>query len=104
MNSTFQRKKSIDSHAASISAWCAVFDWPSIVAAFSVSRHGPDEQLGGAEQHGGALLPRPARPVLPRVRGGVDRLLHVVGVPLVDVGEDVLLVRAASRPASDRRS
>ena len=38
---TFQRQKSIDSHAASISAWCAVFDWPSMVAAFSVCRHGP---------------------------------------------------------------
>src|SRR3954468_409585 len=42
MNSTLKRKKSIASHAESISAWCAVFDWPSIVAAFSVSRHGPD--------------------------------------------------------------
>src|SRR5581483_1642598 len=42
MNSTLKRKKSIDSHAASISAWCAVFDWPIIVAALSVSRHGPE--------------------------------------------------------------
>ena len=41
MNSTLKRKKSIASQAESISAWCAVFDWPSIVAAFSVSRHGP---------------------------------------------------------------
>ena len=31
----------MSSHAASISAWCAVFDWPSIVAALSVCRHGP---------------------------------------------------------------
>ena len=92
MNSTLKRKKSIDSQAASISAWCAVFDWPSIVAAFSVSRHGPGEQLGGAQEDGGALLPRPARPVLPRGRGGVDRLLHVLGAALVDVGEHVLLV------------
>ncbi len=36
MNLTLKRQKSISSHAASISAWCAVFDWPSIVAAFSV--------------------------------------------------------------------
>ena len=50
------------------------------------------EQLGGAEEDGGAVLPRPARPVLPRRRGGVDRLLHVLGARLVDVGEDVLLV------------
>ncbi len=40
--STLKRQKSISSHAASISAWCAVFDWLSIVAAFRVERHGPD--------------------------------------------------------------
>ena len=32
------RQKSIVSHAASISAWNAVLDWPSIVAAFRVDR------------------------------------------------------------------
>jgi hypothetical protein len=42
MNSTLKRQKSVSSTAASISAWCAVFDWLSIVAAFSVVRHGPD--------------------------------------------------------------
>jgi len=36
-----KRQKSASSHAASISAWCAVFDWPSIVAALRVERHGP---------------------------------------------------------------
>ena len=41
MKSTLKRKKSITSHAASISAWCAVLDWFSIVAAFSVERQGP---------------------------------------------------------------
>ena len=41
MNSTLKRKKSIASQAASISAWWAVFDWPSIVDASIVSRHGP---------------------------------------------------------------
>ena len=41
MNETLKRQKSISSQAASISAWCAVFDWPSIVAAFKVARHGP---------------------------------------------------------------
>ena len=40
-SATFQRQKSVSSQAASISAWNAVFDWPSIVAAFIVSRHGP---------------------------------------------------------------
>jgi hypothetical protein len=71
MNSTLKRKKSITSQAASISAWCAVFDWPSIVAAFSVERHGPARQLGGAQQHGGALLPRRARPVVPALAGAL---------------------------------
>jgi hypothetical protein len=33
------RQKSIVSQAASISAWNAVLDWPSIVAALSVDRH-----------------------------------------------------------------
>ncbi len=32
----------MSSHAASISAWCTVFDWPSIVAATRVGRHGPE--------------------------------------------------------------
>ena len=40
--SQLKRRKSIVSHAASISAWCAVFDWFSIVAAVIVDRHGPD--------------------------------------------------------------
>ncbi len=31
---TLKRKKSISSHAESISAWCAVLLWPSIVEAF----------------------------------------------------------------------
>ena len=42
MNSTLKRRKSIVSAAASISAWCAVFDWFSIVAATTVERHGPE--------------------------------------------------------------
>jgi len=38
---TLKRRKSMSSHAESISACCTVFDWPSIVAAFSVWRQGP---------------------------------------------------------------
>ena len=38
---TLYRQKSISSQAASISAWKTDFDWPRIVAAFSVARHGP---------------------------------------------------------------
>src|SRR5207248_2098584 len=41
MNSTLKRQKSITSQAASISAWWAVFDWFSIVAATRVERQGP---------------------------------------------------------------
>jgi hypothetical protein len=36
-----KRQKSISSEAASISAWCAVFDWPCMVAATMRARHGP---------------------------------------------------------------
>jgi hypothetical protein len=36
-----KRRKSISSQAASISACWTVLPWPSIVAALSVSRHGP---------------------------------------------------------------
>jgi hypothetical protein len=35
------RQKSISSHAESISAWCAVFDWPCMVAAFIRARQVP---------------------------------------------------------------
>ena len=34
-----KRQKSTSSAAESISAWKAVFDWPSMVAALSVARH-----------------------------------------------------------------
>ena len=39
---TLRRQKSISSQAESISAWYAVLDWPSIVAALSFWRHGPE--------------------------------------------------------------
>src|SRR4030095_3831019 len=38
-NATLNRQKSTSSDAASISAWNAVFDWPSIVAETTVERH-----------------------------------------------------------------
>src|ERR671930_568920 len=43
-----KRQKSITSHAASISAWCAVFDWLSIVAALTVARHDRFERVSSA--------------------------------------------------------
>jgi hypothetical protein len=52
----------------------------------------PGEQLRGAKENGGALLPRRAVPVLPRGGGGLDRLLDVAGRALVDGGEDMILV------------
>jgi len=42
-----KRQKSINSHAASISAWCAVLLWPSIVAAFTTGRPARCQQVGG---------------------------------------------------------
>ena len=39
---TLNRRKSMNSAAASISACNDDFDWPRMVAALSVSRHGPD--------------------------------------------------------------
>ena len=48
------------------------------------------EQLGGAQEDGGAILPRRARPVVPGVAGGVDRALDSSAPrALVDVGEHV---------------
>ena len=93
MNSTLKRKKSIDSQAASISAWCAVFDWPSIVAAFSVSRHGPASSSAAR---------RRTRRRAPPTASATSRCHAVAAASiacctcsafaLVDVGEDVLLV------------
>jgi hypothetical protein len=76
------RQKSIISDAASISAWYAVFDCPSIVAATIVGR----------QDARGAIFPRPARPLAARRRGGGDRLLHVRGVGEVIVGQHVAVV------------
>src|SRR5206468_9429723 len=48
------------------------------------------------------LLPRPARPVFPGVRGRVDRLPDLVARRVMHVGEDVLLVvrhHCLARPA-----
>ncbi len=62
------------------------------------------EQLGGAEEDGGALLPRRARPVLPRVGRGGDRALDLGRAALVDVGEDVRALVRHRRPRTCRRS
>src|SRR5213080_3340542 len=94
---TLKRQKSTSSHAASISAWCAVFDWPSIVAAFIVSRHGPASSSAAR------------RKTAARSSQGQRDLL---GAGLVHIGEHVFLVvrhhgrpRLAGRdvPAADHR-
>ena len=94
MNSTLKRKKSISSQAASISAWCAVFDWPSIVAALSVARHGPESssaarrKTAARSSHGRRDQSSQASPA------ASIALLDLGRAALVDVGEDVaLLVR-----------
>ena len=92
MNSTLKRKKSIASHAASISAWCGGLRLAEHRRGVQRVAPRPGEQLGGAQDDAGALLPRPARPVLPRLARRIDRLLHVLGAALMDVGENVLLV------------
>ena len=51
----------------------------------------PGEQLGGAEEDRGALLPGDAVPVLPGLAGRLDRRLDLLRPALVDVGQDVRL-------------
>ena len=92
MNSTLKRRKSIDSQAASISAWCAVFDWPSIVAAFSVSRHGP-ESSSAARRKTAARSSHGQRDQSSQAFAAASiACCDVLGAALVDVGEHVLLV------------
>ena len=62
------RKKSIDSQAASISA---------------------GKELGGAEKDCGALVPRRLRPGPVCLPGGDDRPVDMLGRTAFDIGEDV---------------
>ena len=55
------------------------------------------EQLGGAKEDGGALLPRQARPIVACLAGGGNRLLDLGGPARVDVGEDVALAVGLDR-------
>ena len=61
------RRKSIVSHAASIPAWCAVFDGFNMVAASSVERHGPDRS-SAARRKTQRLAPGGRRPAGVRSR------------------------------------
>src|SRR6478672_9212456 len=58
---TLKRRKSISSQALSVSAWKAVFDWPSIVAALIRWRHGPASRsaaLSRIAQRSSKAIPR----------------------------------------------
>ena len=52
----------------------------------------PGEQLRGAEEDGSAIFPRRAVPILPGVRGCLDRLLDVTGIAFVHGGKHVTFV------------
>ena len=73
-SATLKRQKSISSQAASISAWIAVFDWPSMVAAFRVARHGPASRSAAlrkiAARSSKDSARQPGRGGLGRVDGG----------------------------------
>ena len=86
---TLKRQKSMSSQAASISAWCAVFDWPSIVAAFSVCRHGPASSSAARRKTAARSSQGVRDQCLPGVGCGGDRAVDLGCAALVDVGEDV---------------
>ena len=104
MNSTLKRRKSISSHAASISAWCAVFDWPSIVAALSVSRHGPASSSAARRKTAARSSHGQRDQSCHAAAAASIALLDVLGARLVDVGEDVLLVVRHHGRCACRRS
>src|ERR1700760_4089009 len=91
MNSTLKRKKSIASHAASISAWCAVFDWPSIVAALRVSRHGPESSSAARSSTPARSSPGQRDQSCPPFAAPAPPSWPCPAPALVDVCEDVVL-------------
>jgi hypothetical protein len=86
-NATLKRKKSMSSHAASISAWCAVFALAEHRGRVQRLPARGGQQLGGAEEHRRAVLPRPVRPLAVRVAGGVRRGPHVLLARAVELGQ-----------------
>ena len=95
---TLNRQKSISSQAASISAWNAVLDWPSMVAALSRWRQGPASRSAAlrmiaarssndsARQPGAASAAALIAASASRVRGALER------------AQDVLVVVRLRRP------
>ena len=93
MNSTLKRRKSISSQAASISAWCAVFDW--------LEHRGRVERVGAtgrraARRRGGRRRRAPptacATSRASAAAAASIACFDLLGAALVDVGEHVLLV------------
>lgn len=76
----------------SISACWAVFDWPSIVDAASVSRHEYGEQLGGAQDDRGAVVEGHRAPGRGSGQGRVDRVLGVLLGGAAEGADDGLVV------------
>ena len=95
-----KRQKSIISEAASISAWNAVFDWPSIVAALIVGRH----VVASSSAARSITAARSSKAQLPhsRLRLGGARRSPAARVPvrrLVLLGEDVAVIVRHDRRA-----
>ena len=74
MNSTLKRRKSIELAGRVDLGLVRGLRLPEHRRGVERVAPRPGEQLGGAQEDRGALLPRPARPVLPGRRGRVDRL------------------------------
>ena len=74
---TLNRQKSMSSQAESISACCTDLDWPRMVAAFSVSRHGPASRSAAAQEDRGAFVEGEITPRRRRRLGGADRRGHI---------------------------
>ena len=90
-----KRRKSQVSQTASISAWCAVFDWLSIVTALSVWRQGPAASSAARRKTATRSCHGVADHVGMGVARGGDRALDVLGAALLDVCEHVRRGRAA---------
>ena len=82
----------MSSQAASISAWNAVFDWPSMVAALMRLAPRTGEQVGGLEQDRAAVVDRHRPPGRGRGGRGLDGRLGVARRGVLHGAEHVLVV------------
>ena len=103
-NCGLKRKKSMTSQAASISACCTVFDWPSMVAAFRSARHGPASRSAARRKTAARCSSVQLGPLGARGERGVDRLPRLVGARGVPACAARARARAALAPRAARRS